>query len=75
MAISIFYAVGTLIGGAGAPALFGTLIESRSRTPLTMVYLAAAALMIVTAIVEWFLGIAAEGKSLESISPALSVKF
>ncbi len=75
MAISIFYAIGTLIGGAGAPALFGALIESQSRTPLTWGYLTAALLMIAAAVVEWFLGIAAEGRSLESISRPLSAKY
>ncbi|QHN03953.1 MFS transporter [Granulicella sp. WH15] len=74
MAISIFYAVGTLIGGAGAPALFGHLIESRSRTPLFGGYIAAAILMIFAAIVELVLGVAAEGKSLEQISRPLSAK-
>jgi MFS family permease len=72
MAISIFYAIGTLVGGTGAPALFGKLIESQSRTPLFFGYIGAAALMIVAGGVEWKLGIDAEGKSLESISKPLS---
>ncbi len=74
MAISIFYAVGTLIGGVGAPALFGKLIESNSRTPLLCGYIAAAVLMVVAAGVEWKLGVAAEGQSLEKISKPLSAK-
>ncbi len=72
MAISIFYAIGTLVGGAGAPALFGKLIESESRRPLFFGYLGAAVLMIVAGAVEWKLGVDAEGKSLESISKPLS---
>jgi MFS family permease len=72
MAISIFYAIGTLVGGAGAPALFGLLIEANSRTPLFWGYCGAAALMMAAAMVEWTMGIDAEGKSLEQISKPLS---
>ena len=74
MAISIFYAIGTLIGGAGAPALFGALIESNSRIHLVYGYIAAAIFMVVAAIVELTLGVAAEGQSLEKISKPLSAK-
>jgi MFS family permease len=74
MAISIFYAIGTLIGGAGAPALFGALIESDSRLHLVWGYIAAAVFMVVAAIVEVVLGVAAEGQSLEKISRPLSSK-
>jgi MFS family permease len=74
MAISIFYAIGTLIGGAGAPALFGALIESDSRLHLVWGYIAAAIFMVVAAIVEVILGVAAEGQSLEKISRPLSSK-
>ncbi len=74
MAISIFYAIGTLIGGVGAPALFGALIESNSREHLLWGYLAAALLMIAAASVEWNAGVAAEGQSLEKISKPLSAK-
>jgi MFS family permease len=74
MAISIFYAIGTLIGGAGAPALFGALIESNSRIHLVYGYIAAAIFMVIAAIVELTLGVAAEGQSLEKISKPLSAK-
>jgi MFS family permease len=74
MAISIFYAIGTLIGGAGAPALFGALIESNSKIHLVWGYIAAAVLMIVASIVEMTAGVAAEGQSLEKISKPLSSK-
>jgi MFS family permease len=74
MAISIFYAVGTLVGGAGAPALFGKLIEEQGRKPLFWGYVAAATLMVVAAAVEWKLGVDAEGKSLEQISRPLSAE-
>ena len=72
LAISIFYAAGTLAGGVGGPALFGYLIGTGSRTLLFWGYLAGAALMIIGGIVESWLGVAAEGKSLESIAAPLS---
>lgn len=72
MAISVFYATGTLAGGVGAPALFGKLIESGSKTELFWGYLLAAALMIAAAAVEWKLGVKAERQSLENISAPLS---
>lgn len=74
LAIAIFYAIGTLIGGVGAPFLFGELIASGSRWNVAMGYLAGAVLMIVAAVAEWFMGIEAEGKSLESISQPLQSK-
>lgn len=72
IAISIFYAAGTLAGGVGAPALFGVLIQSGSRTQVFYGYLLGAALMLTAAGMEWWLGVRAEGQSLESISPPLA---
>jgi MFS family permease len=72
LAIAIFYAAGTLVGGVFAPSIFASLIESGSRSMLTMGYFAGAALMIFAAVVEHFFGVAAERKSLETISPPLS---
>jgi MFS family permease len=74
MAISIFYAIGTLIGGVAAPALFGALIESGSRSKLLGGYLGAAAFMIIAALTEMKIGVAAEGQSLEKISNPLSAR-
>jgi MFS family permease len=72
LAIAIFYAVGTLAGGVGAPTLFGYLIGTGSRTQLFRGYLAGAALMVAAAVVELFIGVKAERQSLESISAPLS---
>jgi len=72
MAISIFYAAGTLAGGVGAPALFGVLIGTGSRTNMFWGYLLGAALMVFAAGMEWKLGVKAEGQSLENISPPLA---
>lgn len=71
LAIAIFYAIGTLIGGVGAPVLFGFLIASGSRWNVGIGYLIGAALLIIAAIAEWAFGVEAAGKSLESISKPL----
>jgi MFS family permease len=70
-AIAIFYALGTLIGGVGAPLLFGFLINSGSRAYVAGGYALGAFLMIGAAVCEYFIGVEAAGKSLESISKPL----
>lgn len=72
LAISLFYAIGTLVGGVGAPALFGYLIGLGAREPLFYGYLAGALFMIVAAVVEAWIGVKAERQSLESIAQPLS---
>jgi MFS family permease len=67
-AIAIFYAIGTLIGGVGAPLLFGNLIASGSKMAVGYGYLLGGVLMIAGAICELIIGVEAAGKSLETIS-------
>ncbi|HVF70763.1 MAG TPA: MFS transporter [Chthoniobacterales bacterium] len=74
LAIAIFYAFGTLAGGVGAPILFGWIIGTGSKTGLLVGYLVGAALMVIGAVVEWFIGVDAERKSLEDVAPPLSCK-
>jgi MFS family permease len=74
LAIAIFYAFGTLAGGVGAPILFGWIIGTGSHTALFAGYLVGAALMILGAIVEAFLGVDAERKSLEHVAEPLSCR-
>jgi MFS family permease len=71
MAISIFYAIGTLAGGVGAPTLFGELIGTGSPAKVLLGYLFAAALMIFAAGAEWRYGVKAERRSLEDVSMPL----
>jgi MFS family permease len=71
LAIAVFYAIGTLIGGVGAPYLFGVLIASGSAWHVAWGYLLGAVLMIAGAIAELMIGVEAAGKSLESISQPL----
>jgi MFS family permease len=73
-AIAIFYALGTLIGGVGAPILFGFLIKSGSRPAVAAGYALGALLMIAAAVCEHLIGVEAAGKSLESVSKPLQSK-
>jgi MFS family permease len=72
LSIAVFYACGTLAGGVGGPALFGYLTQTGSRMNLFWGYLAASVLMMGAAGMEWWHGVAAERKPLESISDPLS---
>ena len=74
IAIAIFYAAGTLVGGVGAPALFGALIGAGSREPLFWGYVGGGLLMVAAAAVEALIGVKAEGQSLESITTPLSAR-
>ena len=68
MAISLFYAVGTAAGGLVAPGLFGAMIQSGSRSQVLGGYLIGGLLMVAAAIVAAFLGVSAEGRSLEDLA-------
>lgn len=72
LAIALFFAIGTAIGGLGAPALFGVLIESGRRDLLVYGYLIGAGFMLAAAAAEMYLGPAAEQKSLEDLARPLS---
>jgi MFS family permease len=71
LAIALFYALGTLLGGVAAPTVFGALI-GQGVGAVSWGYAAAAVLMLFAAAVEIKFGIDAEGKSLESIAEPLS---
>lgn len=72
MAIAVFYAVGTAVGGLMAPLLFGVLIESRSARGVAAGYLLGALFMACGAAAEWFLGVATERRPLEEIAAPLT---
>jgi MFS family permease len=73
LAIAVFYAVGTGIGGVAGPALFGALLDTGSRASLFAGYLLGAGLMIAAAVIAWRYCVAAERQPLESIAPPLAV--
>jgi MFS family permease len=72
LAIALFYAVGTGIGGVAGPALFGALIDTGSRNSVFAGYLLGSGLMIGAAIIAWRYCIAAERRSLESVARPLA---
>jgi MFS family permease len=72
LAIALFYAVGTGIGGVVAPALFGVLIDTGSRASLFAGYLFGSALMMVAAVIAWRYCVAAERKPLEAVARPLA---
>jgi MFS family permease len=72
LAIALFYAVGTGIGGVAGPALFGALIDTGSRDSVFAGYLLGAALMIAAAVIAWRYCIAAERQPLESVARPLA---
>jgi MFS family permease len=72
LAIALFYAVGTGIGGVAGPALFGVLIDTGSRNSVFAGYLLGAALMIAAAVIAWRYCIAAERQPLESVARPLA---
>jgi MFS family permease len=73
LAIALFYAVGTAVGGLGAPALFGRLIQA-GLTPLAYGYLFGAGVMLAAAATEWVIGIDTEQKALEDVAAPLSAE-
>lgn len=73
LAIALFYAVGTGIGGVLGPALFGALIDTGSRGTVFAGYLFGSVLMIAAAAVAWRYCIAAERRPLESVAKPLAL--
>ncbi len=72
LAIAIFYAIGTGIGGVAGPFLFGILIDTGSRGSVFGGYLLGASLMIAAAVVQLKWGVSAERQALEAVARPLS---
>ncbi|WP_036115589.1 MULTISPECIES: MFS transporter [Luteibacter] len=71
LAIALFYAFGTALGGVAGPWLFGRLIGSGERMSIGWGYALGASLMLIGAAAAWLLGIAAERRSLEDVAAPL----
>jgi MFS family permease len=71
-AIAVVYAVGTLVGGAVAPPIYGQLIGTRDPHMIALGWAAGAVLMLIGGIVELRLGIDAENKPLEDVAAPLT---
>jgi len=72
LAIAVFYAFGTGLGGIIGPTLFGQLIQTQQRGSLLIGYLAGAALMCAAAAVQAVWGVSAERRALEHVARPLS---
>ena len=66
--------MGTGVGGFGAPALFGALIETGSRANVFMGYAVGAALVLVAAAIAWRYAVDAERKPLEQVAAPLGAE-
>jgi MFS family permease len=76
LCIAFFYAIGTAAGGIAGPLLFGSLIQNASGsgdiTKIAIGYYIGAALMIIGGVIQAFLGVNAERRSLEDIAKPLT---
>ncbi|MGE0358738.1 MAG: MFS transporter [Burkholderiales bacterium] len=72
LTIAFFYALGTGIGGIGAPWLFGALVGTGEPAAIAAGYALGAVLMIAAGAVAWRLGVNAERKPLEEVARPLS---
>ena len=72
LAIAVFYAFGTALGGIAGPAFFGRLIDTHQRSEVFSGYLVGSALMLAAAVIAAIWGVDAERKSLEHVATPLS---
>ena len=72
LAIAVFYAFGTALGGIAGPAFFGRLIDTQQRGAVFEGYLVGSALMLAAAAIAAIWGVNAERKSLEHVATPLS---
>jgi MFS family permease len=68
LAIAVFYAVGTGVGGVGAPILLGLLIQTGSRFAVASGWAIGAALMVLAGALALAFGVDAERKPLEDVA-------
>jgi MFS family permease len=74
LAIALFYAVGTAIGGISGPLLFGRFIHSGNPEQVATGFLIGAAAMTLGGLAELRWGVRAEQRSLEDIATPLTAE-
>ncbi len=74
LAIALFYAIGTGLGGFAGPWLFGTLIGTGERGAIAVGYVIGSVLMLAASIVTLRWGVAAERRPLEHVAPPLTTE-
>ena len=72
IAIALFFALGTGVGGVAGPVVFGRLIDTGKPGEIFYGYLLGGLLMLAAAAVAFWLGIDAERRPLEDVAPPLS---
>jgi MFS family permease len=74
LCISVFYAVGTALGGITGPLLFSALITTGDINKAALAFIIGAVMMIIGGVVELIYGIKAEGRGLEDIAAPLTAE-
>jgi MFS family permease len=74
LAIALFYAIGTAVGGISGPYLFGQFIHSGNVEQVATGFLIGAGAMALGGIAELRLGVRAEQKALEDIATPLTAE-
>jgi MFS family permease len=74
LAIALFFAVGTAVGGITGPALFGQFIHSGNVTLVAVGFFIGAAAMAAGGLAELAFGVRAERRSLENIARPLTAE-
>ena len=72
LAIAFFFAIGTAAGGITGPLLFSKLVSTGKVPDTVLAFCIGASLMVIAGIVEIFLGVNAERRSLEDIAQPLT---
>ncbi len=72
LAIALFYAVGTAVGGISGPLVFGQFVHSGNLDHVATGFLIGAGAMALGGIAELLFGVRAEGRSLEAIAEPLT---
>jgi MFS family permease len=72
LAIAVFYAIGTGIGGIIGPQLFGGLVPTGNASDVFVALAIGAVLMILGGVVELVFGVKAERRGLECIAKPLT---
>ncbi|HKD99127.1 MAG TPA: MFS transporter [Micromonosporaceae bacterium] len=74
LAIAFFYAIGTAAGGIAGPLLFSKLVSTKNPSDTALGFVIGAILMILAGLVEVFLGVRAERRSLEELAEPLTAQ-
>ena len=74
LCIAVFYALGTGLGGIIGPLVFASLINSGKVGHVELAFMIGAAVMAIGGVIEFALGIDAEGQTLENIAKPLTAE-